>query len=207
MTTNGVIRNLTMPVLGVMLGLLALTAGRTLAESDVSSSNPPIGALRTAPNVNAMPAAPRLDPAELAASADAVGVVHVTSVETVVDVEWTSEMTGLTNRWGRGVVTATVERAIVGNVAELSHFSFSAIFVPGTMDVAVPVSAPPLEVGRDYLVFVKDGAVYFPGGTYGIHDGRVWDVGQWNGPESRTYPDDLSGLTIDAASQQISDNR
>lgn len=206
-TKDSLIRHLRLPVLGVLLGVVALFAGRTLAQGGSPTSIPQLGELRAAPNVHALPAQPRLESAELAATADAVGVVRVTGVHKAVDAEWTSDTTGLTNRWGHGEVTAAVQRTIVGQASDLSRFAFSAIYVPGTTEFAVPASNPPLEVGQEYLVFLKDGKVYFPGGTYRVHGGKVWAIDHWDGPDSQSYPDDLSGMTVEAASQAISATR
>ena len=54
-------------------------------------------------------------------------------------------------------------------------------------------------VGRTYFVFLRGGSVVYPGGIYAEADGRVWYIGDWDGPDSRTYAPGLSGLSAMSA--------
>jgi hypothetical protein len=178
-----------------------VVVGRTFAAG-ATEQPPRISELRSAPNLYAISARPYQAPADLARSVDAIGVVRVDAIEKVKDVTTASELTG-EHSWGRGVVRATVIDAIAGDRAVLESFAFTATFVPNTGEFAISNIDPPLEVGAEYLVFLDGGLVVFPGGNYRVVRGKVWNIGQWEDPESRSYPADLSGLSVSDAARQI----
>jgi hypothetical protein len=190
------------------LGLVLLVAGtgvlvgRSLAIG--STDVPPmIGELRPAPNVYVLPARSYVPPTELAKVVDAVGVIRVEEVVPVKDSGRTSDVTGVAMAWGRGLVQASVVRSISGDEESLRSFAFDAVFLPGTTQFGVSTVQPPLEVGVDYLVFIDHGRLVFPGGTYRVAQGKVWNIGHWEDSQSRRYPRDLSGLSVDAAAKAL----
>jgi hypothetical protein len=97
---------------------------------------------------------------------------------------------------------ATLKK-LKGERSTLESFAFTAAFEPNTNEFAISNIDPPLEVGTEYLVFLDDGKVVFPGGNYRVANGRVWNIGHWLSADARVYPDDLSGLSVAEATREI----
>jgi len=192
---------------GILLGLAAtigvgIVAGRVLGAQ--SAEVPPaIQELREAPNFYVLPARRPQPLGELVKTVDAVGRVRVESTTSVKDHTAAGPVAGIETSWGHVDVKATVLDVYRGSAVQLSNFAFEAVFELGTDKPAVSAVNPPLRVGEEYVVFVDDGRVYFPGGTYRVYAGKVWNIGHWIDPTSREYPADLSGLTIAEAGRTL----
>lgn len=167
---------------------------------------PRLGDLRSAPNIMVAPALRFDSLADIIREADAIGLVHVEDVENVKETTSSPDLVNAEIATGRGDVAATVLDRVKGSEDALSGFAFDAFFEPGSNRLAVPHIVPPLVQGSTYLVFLKDGRLLYPGGSYRLHDGRLWYIGHWTGADSTTYPAGISGLTPDEAATLIRDN-
>lgn len=144
---------------------VALVIGRAFGAA-APDPTPAIGELRPAPNMQVAPAARWVDLADMVKDADAVGLIEVTNSVPVKDSQRTDSLTGLAIASGHADVEARVLSTFKGDASQLNRFAFDAFFQPGSDELAIPGVIPPLESGATYVVFIKDGRLMYPGGTY-----------------------------------------
>jgi hypothetical protein len=189
--------------------LVGVFTGRTVLAQQPELA-PTLGELRPAPNAIVEPLRHWSSLSDTVVSADAIGLVRVESVAAIKEQARVDDITKLEVANGRADVKATVLATFRGSNVDLAQFAFDAFFVPGTNELAAPAVQPPLDIGGEYLVFLKGGRIVYPGGTYKVAKGRVWYVGQWSDAGSREYPPGLSGLTpneVGAAIRQLLQGR
>lgn len=191
---------------GIAAILLLATAGILVGRSvgaQQSNQPPSLGDLRSAPNINVLSALRWSSFEEFLAAADTVSVVRVDNVVPVKETSIREDVTGHDVGLGRADVTASVLDTFKGETSSAESFAFDAFFLPNSEELAIPTIAPPLESGKMYLVFLKDGRLLYPGGTYQLAGGKLWYIGRWTGADDRSYPGPISGLSVADAKTAI----
>lgn len=195
--------------LWILAPIAAFVVGSFVSvRAEGSSQPPPVGDLRSAPDLRVLPGRTFNGLDELASYADFIGVVEVASVQGVKTGDLPS-LTGNGPSIGYADVSAKVISVAAGNrkAGEQIAFNEDLWFKPGTTEFASPEVLPVVEPGRRYLVFIREGEVVYPGGLYAEQGGKVWFIGQWSSADSRSYPAGLSGMTVDAAIKLIMESR
>ena len=195
-------------VVTVLFILGGLALGQGLNQVDAQVGPPKLGDLREAPQSYVLPAQRWDSFEEFAKAADFVGIVRVEDSEVTKTGGITSSITGLEMGSGYAEVTATVQRVIKGSEQQGQSFRHDVFFLPGppgSLELDSPSFMPPLEVNGEYLVFVKNGSVMWPGGIYAVENGRVWFIGFWTEDDERQYPGPLSGGRSSDVSGVIAD--
>lgn len=186
----------------------ALAAGTFWGvQAQGTDSVPWLGELRSAADVRVLPARTFEDLGSIARYSDEAVLVRIDSLTANKETELLTQ-SGLQVSIGSAEYSAKV-LATTGSSREGSALRFAqdAWFRPGTDELASPSVLPTLEPGREYLVFLKDGRVVYPGGVYAHAKGRLWYIGHWSDSDSRTYPGPISGLTSESAISLIKESK